>query len=296
MSILNNIYVVNLDRSKDRLNKIHKNLTDLRLKYKRFTAVDGKKLTDEEIKKHTTRKCMEHACTPGEIGTALSHSNLWKLIKNSNSNYALILEDDAILNKNTINIIKELQINLNKQDCPYKDFDIISLFCGGCVFHPDILYNKLFNKNFGYDLIPGIKIIKRKSLSSTVAYIVSKKGVNALLTHIKKIDKAIDDQMKDIAKNDNINYYTTLPNAVDHDFGESTIHSLSNRSIFLNILNFFNLQMVTYGLSLPLITIRHYTVNFYTCILLIVMMLNILFIKNKILMVLILVELLLYIY
>lgn len=41
--------LINLDRSQDRLQVISKALTDLGLSFSRVQAIDGKKLTEEEV-------------------------------------------------------------------------------------------------------------------------------------------------------------------------------------------------------------------------------------------------------
>ena len=69
------VYVINLDRRTDRMEKLDSQLKDLGIKYERVSAVDGKELG---IKPQTAGK--------------LSHQ---KVIANLNGQKALILEDDA---------------------------------------------------------------------------------------------------------------------------------------------------------------------------------------------------------
>ena len=78
MSILDNIYVVNLNRSKDRLNKIKKNLSNLGLKYKRFSAVDANKLSTSEIKKNLSDLGLKYKRFSSIDGNKLSISEIKK--------------------------------------------------------------------------------------------------------------------------------------------------------------------------------------------------------------------------
>ena len=49
--ILDNIWLINLDQSKDRLKVVQNNFDELNLKFNRFSAIYGKNLSDDEIKK-----------------------------------------------------------------------------------------------------------------------------------------------------------------------------------------------------------------------------------------------------
>lgn len=103
MSYLNQIFqkvfVINLDRSPERLLEIDKKLKALNINYERISAVDGKTLGSEEIKQMTTAMCAR-GCTLSSIGCAMSHINVWKQIIRENLTSALVLEDDAIFSNN----------------------------------------------------------------------------------------------------------------------------------------------------------------------------------------------------
>ena len=124
------IFIVNLDRSTDRYNHISKQFDNNNLTYERFSAVDGYNLSitdeagkrftgldvknnpsllsfdniytvlcpSENINYHPDSKILNHTLTAGELGCYCSHREIWiKMIK-ENIPYALIIEDDAILN------------------------------------------------------------------------------------------------------------------------------------------------------------------------------------------------------
>ena len=92
--------LINLDRSQDRLQVISKALTDLGLSFSRVQAIDGKKLTEEEVRQWTIPKAKRHLCcrdlTRTEIACCLSHRKCWQMLVDSNEEWALILEDDCI--------------------------------------------------------------------------------------------------------------------------------------------------------------------------------------------------------
>ena len=93
------VYIINLDRNTNRLEKCSKQLDLIGIEYERFSAVDGRKIKPEEFSKcyndKTARRLLGKSMTPGEIGCALSHIGIYKKIVAENIPFALILEDDA---------------------------------------------------------------------------------------------------------------------------------------------------------------------------------------------------------
>lgn len=80
--------VINLDRSPKRLESISKQLADQSLSFERFPAVDGHKLTKEELSRLEApynapeKFVFRKALWPNEIACFLSHAACWeKLVK-----------------------------------------------------------------------------------------------------------------------------------------------------------------------------------------------------------------------
>lgn len=117
------VFVISLDRSLDRRISCTKNLTEIGISPIIFSATDGNNLTEEdlscvqnnqinEIHLALNRKVtIDHKLEPREIGCSLSHLKLYKKIIQENYDFALILEDDAILTKNINELISFLQKN-----------------------------------------------------------------------------------------------------------------------------------------------------------------------------------------
>lgn len=97
-SVINNIfdavYVINLDRAVDRLKDIDGKLKKIGIRYTRISAVEGRKLSVDEIKAESSSSCANF-CIYGAIGCALSHKKIWKDVVKRNYQKVLILEDDA---------------------------------------------------------------------------------------------------------------------------------------------------------------------------------------------------------
>jgi len=94
------LYVINLDRSKERWAKINDHLTGYGLLAQRISAVDAKALPFETLQKHynseMNRTDFFIGLKPAEIGCFLSHRKALKaFLNNSNKPFAIILEDDV---------------------------------------------------------------------------------------------------------------------------------------------------------------------------------------------------------
>jgi glycosyl transferase family 25 len=92
-------YIINLDRSKDRYEYVKPTISALNFPTERISAVDGKKLTYDEISRVLDKKAYQNfiGSNPrkGTIGCSLSHINTWQKFLDSNYEFALIFEDDV---------------------------------------------------------------------------------------------------------------------------------------------------------------------------------------------------------
>lgn len=103
------LFVISLERCQERRRLVEANLQSLNLEYELVNAVDGKKLSNEELAlvKTEDRICLDLASnkqvfvtnklTDGEIGCALSHLKVYQKIIDLDLDYACILEDDVAL-------------------------------------------------------------------------------------------------------------------------------------------------------------------------------------------------------
>jgi len=101
------IFVINLARSPERRTSIEQQLSLLNLKYEIIEAVDGSKLSYSEILIET--KAINYALNCGEIGCSLSHISVYKKIIAGNVPLALVLEDDALISRVTIEALNEIE-------------------------------------------------------------------------------------------------------------------------------------------------------------------------------------------
>jgi GR25 family glycosyltransferase involved in LPS biosynthesis len=154
------IYIINLDKDIERLNKITKIIHPY--KFKRIKAIYGKNVNLKKVKNLTF--FARHFLPRSAIGIYLSHIKTWKTILNNKNDMALVLEDDA-------KPIKEISQIMNKIDQIIKstpsNWDIIKL--------------QYINLPFGHSAQFG-------------AYIINKKGIDKCMT--KKINFHIDFNLK----------------------------------------------------------------------------------------------------
>jgi len=88
------IYYINLDQSTERRDWMESQLSVLAgddIQYQRIAAIDGSKLSAEEITTHT------HSLSPNQLGCSLSHRRAWELIGTGADEYGVVMEDDILI-------------------------------------------------------------------------------------------------------------------------------------------------------------------------------------------------------
>ena len=112
-----NYYVINLDRSPKRLEECKTNFSSMGISLERVSAVDGK-LNDLSLyfDDELCRKEMGRSIQPGEVGCFLSHVKAIQKFWESDADYAIILEDDALPNDDFLEVVDDLISVLRKKD------------------------------------------------------------------------------------------------------------------------------------------------------------------------------------
>lgn len=95
------IFVINLNESTERLERLKSEFERIGLDFERLPAVDGRKLSDNQILKHYSpelnRKKYFVPLSKPEIGVYLSHLMACEKIISENLDFGIILEDDIVL-------------------------------------------------------------------------------------------------------------------------------------------------------------------------------------------------------
>lgn len=163
------IFVISLKNSVERRKNISEQLGKLGLDFSFFDAYLGKDFynnpeyyDDKKAKKHIHR-----SLKAGEVGCALSHNAIYKTIVKEHIPYALILEDDVVLEDNLVKIL----------DClnPYiKDSRIITL--DRCDVHKKGTEKHLFGDFY----ITKPRFIREGGMANTSGYIITYEAALAI--------------------------------------------------------------------------------------------------------------------
>ena len=100
------IFVINLDRSTKRLQQIKSKLGTV--PFERIQAIDGQKLTYDEIAKWTTTACRTIKCSKSIIGCAMSHIKAWQKVIDTDDIPFFIRVDQDELVLAALNFLKRL--------------------------------------------------------------------------------------------------------------------------------------------------------------------------------------------
>ncbi|QIR15954.1 glycosyltransferase family 25 protein [Shewanella aestuarii] len=106
------VFVINLDKSLERMAFMQKQLEQFNIEFERVSAVYGKELTETEIcdvfDESTNLDKYDKVLNVGEIGCYLSHVKCWNAVVDQQLDFALILEDDSTLNPNLLSLINSI--------------------------------------------------------------------------------------------------------------------------------------------------------------------------------------------
>jgi glycosyl transferase family 25 len=187
------IYIVHYDKLVKRKEKMINQLNKFNFDYEFISNYGKEKLTIDDKKKFRN-------ISDGEISVALHHIECFKKIAESNNDYALILEDDAILDTN-FNEILNLYISKLTEN-----WDM--LFIGdGCNMHID--------KNL---LIPKKNIYENRSTRCLDSYLISKKCCKIILEKLNLPNYTIlcpvDHWLNFVINNNNFNVFWAEPTIV----------------------------------------------------------------------------------
>lgn len=113
-------FVISLRRARQRREHIVGQLGRLSMRFEFFDAVDGASLSEDEVRSvyndERARQTFWGPLSRGEIGCAMSHIGVWKMIVAEQTPHALVLEDDALVDAATPEILAVLPRLMNQND------------------------------------------------------------------------------------------------------------------------------------------------------------------------------------
>jgi len=186
-----NIYVINMDKDTQRLNKI----TQSAEKYDiNFTRVSGVVINDEIIKTSPfVSDFMKKYGTKGIIGSFLAHKKVWEIIVNDKIDYAVILEDDIEFTPQFKSTLEQIKDDINNSKL---DFDILLLSSlVGCKSPKnynfvDMICRK-FLRNTKYQYINDMYHIP-EFFAGVQSYVVTYESAKKLLAELSVVNYYVD--------------------------------------------------------------------------------------------------------
>tara|TARA_Y100000991_G_C21954275_1_gene341307 strand:- start:863 stop:1645 length:783 start_codon:yes stop_codon:yes gene_type:complete len=211
-------YVINLDRSPDRLKKIKIQCDNAGIKFERWRAYDGSKLNLNDLKQ---KKILspQNKMIVGAIGCSMSHINLWKHCNQLNDKYILVLEDDCLIDKK---FKKKLKLYIKQLP---NNWDIFYLGASN-------INGKKISENI---LIPN-KNIDSRSTENTGMYamMINKDILPRLIRENIPISGNIDQTIKNNLF-EKLNVYFAYPPIITHNNNEKSMRRVvSNRASTTN--------------------------------------------------------------
>ena len=207
------IFIINLPQSNDRRDFMKAQCESLCISPVFIDAVYGKDLTKTDIEKYCNQKKAKQLygreLLVGEVGCVLSHKKIYQKIVDENIPYAVILEDDVLIEEGFNTAVEAILSSDTK-------WDLILLG-----------HNKGFDKNQEFDSIKSywgcVQLNKKFALGrvvrgglGTFGYLISTIGARKLLNYFKeeKITHPID---KITSNSRIINVYGLFPSVVTVD-------------------------------------------------------------------------------
>ena len=175
------IYYINLDKSIERKAFMENQFKKLNIPITRMSAVYGKQLPPEFLRKAKSQfNILTHYpnLNDGEIGLTKTYFDLWKIVTHQKEDFAIILEDDALLTKDFF-----IDLNSLLETITEKDFIDISGRKGFYKLHENKLTTKF--------LIPSLQ---------TTGQIIGKNAAQKLSENLTFYYSPIDVLKQDVFK------------------------------------------------------------------------------------------------
>ena len=147
-------------------------------------GVDGRELGEERFKKLTDAHAVKYSpqwITPGAVGCVMSHRICYKKLVESGDAYALILEDDIVLDKKAVKHLEEMGAAINRGEVMllyFQSFKTIE-FSDSEAKKIDSRYRIMYPVNF-------------ESLGSTGGYFIASDAAKKLYDNVLPIKVSAD--------------------------------------------------------------------------------------------------------
>ena len=197
MSIDIPVYLINLAWASERRERMEAHLKDINLSYELVTATDGNFLSEYDNLRYNMNKnspYLSRLLTTGEKGCSISHRNIYEMIIQRNQDYALILEDDAVITDDALTFLRNIKNISIEWNLIYLGYYVHTL---GEPFFKTSLYPISLWKNRRLDFLNSKdyrigKFILRPR--GAFGYIITRKAARMVLEYSRKHDALMSDR------------------------------------------------------------------------------------------------------
>lgn len=210
------VYLLNLDKSTDRLANVKPLIEGLGYPYTRISAVYGKELPQEYRESVTNSSkykiLMHNEIGVGTIGCYLSHIKIWQEFLKSNHSYALIFEDDVEFEPKKLRNLTGILLSSSQE------WDLVNIDVNRHGFSKPV---KQLSQLF--------RLVKfRARVGNTSCYLINRKAALELLRRSLPISMPVDHYMMR-SWEFGLKMRGVTPQIVHQSFGDSEIKSQEKR-------------------------------------------------------------------
>ena len=260
-SLVDKVFVINLDKDKQRLEKIDASLRKQGISYERIPGILGSTVKDDD---RLTGFC-NIFCTDGIKGCALSHHTAWEQMIQNGYSRILVFEDDAIIPPDFDEKVRDVMARLPQ------DYEVVFL---GCRF---FCSNKSVTQKVGHVVMGTTP----EPFEENISRVTGSLGAHAVLytsDFVKKIigqpiNTHIDIQLQHWIKHFNSKAYGVNPEIVDTSPNVNTSNigdsfpPLANK--FLGNFEFTEKVPLNWALSENLWKLGPFNINAYLVIMIV---------------------------
>lgn len=269
--LLENVYVINLDKDTQRLKKITSNLHAYGVEFTRVPGIYGASLTPEQLQKYTTTACRSLTCSKSIIGCALSHMKTWNIIAQAPAHtWHLVLEDDVSFTDTTIQKLDMLYRYINQNSIEA----LISIHCS----NPYQMMCTLPTSRNSFD--PSVPIVGNTFTVGTPAYLLTPEIARQILkdSH-ERVSEHLDAWWSlRYSEATFPQYFVTKERYVKVNYNSKESGNMTHTPVMpvtSLVLRRLELDEIDFMLHVTLFTIgMKYEVNLYTIILLTLLLIN----------------------
>ena len=218
------VFVINLERSAERRASIKRQLDSQGVEFEIIKAVDGATLTEEYLKTALNHEEVEkrpYLKRRGAYGCALSHYSIYAKMVADNIPYALVLEDDVIIEQGFKSVVDTVTSKLLVND-------VVLLFAQNnfmpIVFSEQDSEELPSNRKLVYPMEPW-------ALGSAAGYIVTNEAARGLMQYVFPVREPADAWVAFYREKAIANIRCVTPFAVKPAGFDSNIDYVSSQSL-----------------------------------------------------------------